>query len=86
MVQDEVVRRLGKPAQTLFQTEEEDDTVDSPSGPIQIHKGDKVVVWKYVFGRNNYTLWFAAQNTNADAAQVLFMQNVISVGDPIRVR
>src|SRR5439155_2233463 len=64
MTQAQVLKRLGEPSKTQSQIEEEDDDIKTESGSIQIHKGDCTKVWLYVFGRMNYTLWFASKNTN----------------------
>ena len=86
MTQAEVLKSLGNPSKTRTQIEEEDDTIETKGGVIQIRKGDPTQVWSYTFGRKDYTLWFAANNTNDTSSVVLFMQNVISVGDAIRIK
>jgi|ERR1041385_4758914 hypothetical protein len=86
MTQAEVLKRLGEPPKTRSQIEEEEDTITTESGPIQLHKGDLTKVWLYPFGRKNYTLWFATKDTNDTSAGLLFMQNVISVGDTVRIK
>jgi hypothetical protein len=86
MTQAEVLNSLGQPSKTQSQIEEENDTIQAESGAIQIHRGDPTKVWAYTFGRNDYTLWFAMKSTNDTSTGVLFMQNVISVGDAIRIK
>lgn len=86
MTQAEVRNSLGEPSSTQSQIEEEDDTIKTETGSIQIHKGDSTKVWVYASGRNNYTLWFATRNTNDMSTGLLFMQNDISVGDPVRIK
>ncbi len=86
MTQAEALKSLGNPSKTRTQIEGEDDTIETKGGSIQIRKGDPTQVWLYTFGRKDYTLWFAANNTNDTSTGVLFMQNVISVGDAIRIK
>ncbi len=86
MTQVEVLKSLGEPSETQSEIEKEDDNIESESGPIQIRKGATTKVWSYTFGRKNYTLWFAVKNTNDTSTGVLFMQNVISLGDEIRIK
>jgi hypothetical protein len=86
ITQAEVRNSLGEPSRTQSQIEEEDETIETGSGPIQIRKGDSTKVWLYTFGRKDYTLWFATKNTNDTSTGVLFMQNVISVGHATRIK
>ena len=86
MTQADVLKSLGEPSETQLEIEKADDTIESDSGPIHIRKGDTTKVCSYTFGRKNYTLWFATKNTNDASAGVLFMQNVISSGDEIRIK
>lgn len=86
MTQAEVRNSLGEPSFTQLQIEDADDMIKTETGTIQIHKGDSTRVWVYTSGRNHYTLWFAARNTNDMSTGVLFMQNDISVGDTVRIK
>ena len=86
MNQADVLKKLGEPSRIQAQIEQEDDTIQTESEPIRIRKGDVTKVLVYTFGRNDYTLWFALRNTNDMSTGVLFMQNVISVGNAVRIK
>jgi len=91
MTQADVHAKLGEPTTIKSQIEEDDASFQSPTGPIQLHKGDTTTIWSYDFSLKHhnvwhYTLWFATKDTNNPSTGVLFMQNVISVGDPIRIK
>ena len=86
MTQGDVLKNLGEPSRIQTQIEKEDDTIETESEPIHIRKGDTTKVLVYTFGKMDYTLWLALRNTNDMSAGVLFMQNVISTGDAIRVK
>ena len=86
MTQAEVLKNLGEPSRIQAQIEKEDDTIQTESEPIRIRKGDVTKVLVYTFGRKDYTLWFALRNTNDMSTGVLFMQNVISVGNAVRIK
>lgn len=86
MTQAEVRNSLGEPSSIQSQIEDEDDMIKTETGSIQIHKGDFTKVWLYTVGRDHYMFWFATRNTNDSSTGVLFMQNNISVGDPVRIK